>query len=438
MKNAREIALHILYDIEYNGAYSNIALKNTFLKNNDLSNLDKAFITRLVYGVVSMKLNLEYIISKNSKIRLKKISKHIMLILKMGIYQIKCMDKVPESAAVNESVKLAKRYGHGASSGFVNGVLRNILKTDIEYPKDKIERLSVELSYPIDLCKKWCDDFGYDFTKELLCIMNEEAMTTLRVNTLKTTKKELCDEFLELTPSEIYENAVLVSGIDVSNSKMYKKGYVYPQDISAMMASVVLNPKKNERVLDLCSAPGGKSTHMAELMENEGEIVSVDIHEHKMSLIENNSKRLGIDIIKTKCMDSTVFLKDFENSFDKVLADVPCTGLGIISKKPDIKWKADEMSEIIKVSEKILTNALRYVKIGGEILFSTCTLNREENELMLNKILKEHKNFEPVDITMDLPEVLRKDTAKSGYVTFYPNVDGIDGFFIAKLKRCSL
>lgn len=438
MKNAREIALHILYDIEYNGAYSNIALKNAFLKNNDLKNLDKAFITRLVYGVVSMKLNLEYIISKNSKIRLKKISKHIMLILKMGIYQIKYMDKVPESAAVNESVKLAKRYGHGASSGFVNGVLRGVLKTNVKYPEDKIERLAYELSYPLELCKKWCNDFGIEFTKDLLLAMNKESKTTLRVNRLKTIADDLCNEFPELKKSEVFENAVIVSGIDVASSKIYKKGYVYPQDISAMMASVVLNPKKNERVLDLCSAPGGKSTHMAELMGNDGEIISVDIHEHKIRLIENNAKRLGIDIIKTKCMDSTVFIEEFENKFDKILADVPCTGLGIISKKPDIKWKADEMSEIIKVSEKILTNALRYVKIGGEVLFSTCTLNREENELMLDKILKEHKNFEAVDITSDLPESLRKDTAKSGYVTFYPNIDGIDGFFIAKLKRCSL
>lgn len=436
MKNARESALHILYEIEYNGAYSNMALKNAFSADKEISTLDKAFITRLVYGVVSRKLTLEYIIAQNSKIKLKKISKYILLILKMGIYQIKFMDKVPESASVNESVKLAKRYGHGASAGFVNGLLRSVIKNEVQLPSDKIERLSVEYSYPAELLKKWVGYFGFDFTKDLICAMNEEAQTTLRVNALKTTADNLLENSQNLQKSDIYENAVTTSGIDLAASGIYKDGLVIAQDISAMMASVVLNPQSGEKVLDLCAAPGGKTTHIAELMENEGEVIACDVYEHKIKLIEENAKRMGIDIICGKLSDSTKYNKDFDSAFDKVLADVPCTGYGIIRRKPDIKWKNVENEDILRIAKEILTNAAKYVKIGGELVFSTCTVNRDENEDRLKEFLKENKCFEIVDFSCLLPDALKKDTAKDGYVTFYPNIDNIDGFFIAKLKRC--
>ncbi len=436
MKNARETALLILYEIEYNGAYSNIALKNALDAQRDMTNTDKAFITRLVYGVTSYRLNLEYIITQNSKIKLKKISKYIMLILKLGIYQLKYMDKVPRSAAVNESVKLAKRYGHTASAGFVNGVLHSVIKNKIIYPDDKTERLSKELSYPMYMCQKWCNDFGFEFTKDLLEAMDQEAETTLRVNRLKIQPEELVKTKEKLSISDIYEYAVSGRGFDIASSDIYKKGYVYPQDISAMAVSVVLAPKEGERVIDLCSAPGGKATHMAELMNNNGEIIACDIHEHKINLIENNAKRLGIDIIKTQQLDACKYIKKFDSAFDKVLVDVPCTGHGIIRKKPDIKWKKDSIEDIIKISREILTNAGKYVRIGGELVFSTCTINKEENEDRIFEFIESNKNFEMTDFYELLPEKLRHDTAKKGYVTFYPNIDKTDGFFIAKAKRC--
>lgn len=436
MKNAREKALQILYEIEYNGAYSNMALKKALNGEKDISDLDKAFITRIVYGVVSYKLNLEYIIENNSKIKLKKISKYIMLILKIGIYQLKYMDKVPRSAAVNESVKLAKRYGHAASAGFVNGVLRSVIKNKVVYPEDKIERLSKELSYPLQLCTKWCNDFGYEFTKDLLEAMNREAETTLRVNRLKTDPYELVKTNNKLLLSDIYEYAVITSGTDIVSDDIYKKGFVYPQDISAMAVSVVLNPGSGEKVLDLCSAPGGKATHIAELMNNRGTVIACDIHEHKMKLIENNAKRLGIEIIQTKQFDACKYNKEFDSAFDKVLVDVPCTGYGIIRKKPDIKWKNELIENITGISQEILTNAGKYVKIGGEMVFSTCTINKEENEDRIFEFIKNNKNFELTDFYEMLPEKLRHDTARKGYVTFYPNIDNIDGFFIAKAKRC--
>lgn len=436
MANAREIALLVLYEIEYNGAYSNMALKNCFLKNKDINAQDKSFITRLVYGVVSQKLKLEYIIAKNSKIRLKKISKYILLILKMGIYQIKYMDKIPESAAVNESVKLAKRYGHQSSAGFVNGVLRSVIRNDVKYPENNILSLAYEYSYPEELVKKWCDDFGVEFAKELMAAMNEAPELSLRVNTLKANANELVDKYTELLKSELYENALIAKGFDVGGSELYKSGQIIAQDISAMMASIVLAPKKGDKVLDICAAPGGKTTHIAELMENEGEILACDVHEHKIELIEKNAERMGIDIITTACIDCSRHNERLNMRFDKVLADVPCSGYGIIRRKPDIKWKSEENEELIKTAKKILTNAMQYVKVGGELVFSTCTVNREENELRLAEVLSENEGFEPVDITEYLPKALQHESAKKGYVTFYPNVDGIDGFFIAKIKRC--
>ncbi len=436
MANPREIAMHILYDIEFCDAYSNMALKNAFLKHNNLKPVDKAFITNLVYGITSRKLTIEQYIKQNSKIKLKKISKYILLILQLGIYQIKFMDKVPESAAVNESVKLAKRYGHGASAGFVNGVLHSVIKNDLNLPDDKFEKLSCLYSYPVELCKKWCNDFGDDFAIELMKSMNEETKLSLRVNTLKTTSDDLAGKNQGFVISEIYKDAVISEGFDVAGSEIYKKGLIYPQDISAMLASVVLAPKKGDSVLDLCSAPGGKTTHMAQLMENDGKICACDVYEHKIDIINKNAERLGIDIIEAKLIDSTKYVKEFDSCFDKVLADVPCSGWGIIRRKPDIKWKNDDNNELISISKEILTNAAKYVRIDGEIVFSTCTINKDENENRLFEFLKENENFEAVDITDLLPDKLRKDTAKNGYVTFYPNTDSIDGFFIAKIKRC--
>lgn len=436
MSNAREIAVHILYDTEYKDAYANLVLKETLSKHKDLSQKDKGFITRLVYGTVSRRLTLEYIIEQYSKIKLKKISKYILLILKLGIYQIIYMDKVPNSAAVNESVKLAKRYGHSSSAGFVNGLLHSVIRNGVKYPDDVIQRAAYEYSYPVTLVKKWCDDFGYDFAVELMQAMNEDPEISLRVNSLKASPDMILKKFSGFSPSPYYENALTASGFDISGSELYKNGMIIAQDISAMLASVVLNPKKGEKVLDLCAAPGGKTTHMAELMENEGEIIACDIHEHKTELIDKNAHRMGIDIIQTVCIDSSVYRSSLDSRFDKVLADVPCSGWGIIKRKPDIKWKNPDMEKLSALSEKILTNAMKYVKIGGELVFSTCTINREENEERLNKLLSENDNFVRADITDLLPEGLAHSTAADGYVTFYPNVDGIDGFFIAKIIRC--
>ena len=417
--NAREKALKTLYEIEYNGAYSNLALKNTL--KSDTQPQDKAFITTLVYGVLDKKITLDYIIQKRSKLKLKKISKYILIILRMGIYQLKFMDKIPESAAVNESVKLAKRYGHGASAGFVNGVLRNAAKTEIEYPTDKTEYLSVKYSFPKEICQKWINDFGYDFTEEMFKAFSEPSCLTLRPNTLKTTSDELLVKLSEKgVKAAIADGYITAEGFDIAHDELYKTGFYTVQDAAAMAASRVLAPNAGDTVIDMCAAPGGKTTHMAEIMQNKGKIYAFDVHEHKIDLIRKNAERLGITIIEAQIGDGQQYNKEFAETADKILCDVPCSGLGIIRRKPEIKYNREDTSELPEIQRAILDNAAKYLKPGGEIVYSTCTIEKEENEQVTGGFLRDNPDFE-------------KLTEK----TFYPHIDHTDGFYICKMKRNS-
>ena len=360
MINPRETALLTLYEIEYKDAYSNMALKNVLKK--DMTGLDKAFITQLTYGVVRWKLTLDYIISRYSKIKLKKLSKYVLLILRMGVYQIYFMDKVPESAAVNERVKLAKKYCN-KSAGFVNGILHSVIRgrEGLEFPKDRLEFLSVKYSFPKEIVKIFS---GLDFCEELLDALNSEPKTTIRINRLKGKALEI--EGAELLKAPLYEYAATVAGFDIAGSKEYNEGRFIAQDIAAMMAAEALSPKKGEVCIDLCAAPGGKTTHLAEIMGNSGEIFAFDIHPHKVELISKNSKRMGISIINAACHDACEIKEELVGKADKVLADVPCSGLGIIRRKPDIKWHKEDINELPLLQYRILENAAKYLKPGGE------------------------------------------------------------------------
>lgn len=415
--NARECAMKVICEIEYDGAYSNLALKKAL--ENDFSPQDRALITALVYGVTDKKITLDYIIGKYSKLKLKKISKYILTILRMGIYQLKFMDKIPESAAVNESVKLAKRYGHGASAGFVNGVLRNAAANSIEYPADKTESLSVIYSFPRELCEKWISDFGYEFTRDMLEAFSKPAKLTLRPNTLKTTAAELAAKLLQNgVNAETVEDYVVADGFGVAHDKLYTDGLYTVQDAAAMAASKILSPKAGETVIDMCAAPGGKTTHMAEIMQNKGKILAFDVHEHKIELIRKNAERLGIMTIDAKCGDGIVYNEEYKQTADKILCDVPCSGFGIIRRKPEIKYNRENAANLPEIQRKIIDNAANYLKIGGEMLYSTCTIERAENEGVTGGFLKDNPHFE-----------------KLYEKTFYPHIDNTDGFYICKMKR---
>ena len=416
---AREAALKALYEIEYNGAYSNMAVKNT-LKNSDMSERDKALFTALVYGVSDKKITLDYYISKFSKIKLKKISKYILIILRMGVFQLVFTDKIPQSAAVNESVKLAKRYGHGASAGFVNGVLRSVSKCgEIEYPKEKDEYLSVKYSFPLWLCRKWTEEFGFEFTEDMMHSFGESKPITLRANTLKTTNEELVKKLSDLgINAEIQDGAVVTGGFDIEKNTLYKEGYFTPQDTAAMKAAEILAPKPGDIVIDMCAAPGGKTTHIAEIMKNSGKILAFDIYNHKTELVKKNAERLGIDIIKTEVRNAAEFDRSLSGIADCILCDVPCSGLGIIGRKPDIKQNEDRSEELCKIQAKILENACIYLKEGGVIVYSTCTVEKAENEGITGAFLEKQGNFE-----------------KLYEKTFYPHTDGTDGFYICKMRK---
>ena len=337
---AREVALKALYSIEKSGAYTNAALKEA-LSTNKLSQQDKGLVTELIYGVVTNKSAIDYIIMQFSKIKIKKMSPWIISILRMGIYQIYYMDKIPHSAACNEAVKLAKKYSHGAGSGFVNGVLRSSVRAygEFKFPVsgDAAFDLSLEYSYPEWITQKLIAEYGEEKCRELYIENRKAHSTSIRVNSLKTTKADLIPllekEGLQCKEVDKLENALVVEGkLNVENSDAYKNGLYSLQNISSQKAVEALNPQKGQLVVDMCAAPGGKSCAIAEKMQNSGRVLSFDIFPHKVELIKKAAVRLGIDIIDAKVADGTQLCDDLVEKADLVLADVPCSGLGVIHK----------------------------------------------------------------------------------------------------------
>lgn len=442
---ARETALKILYDINENNAYSNISV-NKHLENDKLREIDRSFATELVYGTVKWMIEIDYIIDKFSSVKLKKLSPWIKNILRLGIYQLLHTDKIPVSAACNTSVDLAKRYGHQASSRFVNAVLRNVAKNadSIPYPdKNNInEYFSIKYSHPAWLVDKWIKLFGNKFTEELLKSNNVVPDFTIRTNTLKMTRDKLIEslnkEGIKAKAGKYLDEAIVLENpSSISRLETFRNGYFQVQDESSMLCAKVLGPKEGELVIDVCSAPGGKATHMAQLMNNKGTIIARDVHPHKLKLIENAVIRLGIDIIKTEVFDALNIDEKLVDKADKVLVDAPCSGLGIIRKKPDIKNSKtiSELTEIVSLQREILYKASQYVKIGGCLVYSTCTIQPEENIDIVNEFLEQNKGYKLIGFEKLLPEKLQIDTSKEGYIQLYPNTNQTDGFFISKIIR---
>ena len=394
MVNPRKLAANILIKIENDGAYSNLAL-NSFFKDCDISSQDKAFVTTLVYGVIERKITIDYVLRKFIKTTIKKIQDFTLANLRLAIYQILFLDKIPESAAVNEAVKLVKNSKESRNSGFVNAVLRNVLREDNLMPTgDRVEDLSIIYSCPVEVINSFINDYGIENAKSLLQESLKPAPITVRVNTLKCSVNDFVDKIGVETEVILPEGAVLFKkGISVSNCNLYNNGYYFVEDTASQTAVLVLSPQKGERMLDMCAAPGGKTFASAILMENVGEIISCDLYSHKVSLIENGAKRLGLDIISPLVCDATEYNPDL-GKFDCILCDVPCSGLGIIRRKPEIKYKNPaKFEDLPALQYTILTNAVKYLKKGGRILYSTCTLRKAENEKVIERFLKENNNF---------------------------------------------
>lgn len=427
----REIALKILYKIDKEDAYSNIELNEQIKQNRkNLTEKDIGLISEIVYGVTTWRLTLDEIIKKYSKIKIKKISPWILNILRMGIYQIIFLDKIPKSAAVNESVNLAKRYGHASSSNFVNAILRKIEKNDYEEffkIEDDIERISKTTSMPKWIVEELMKSNDEKEVEQICKNSNIKPKVTIRVNTLKINKQELIERLKEKnteckeTAEKLDDFLILEKIKNIENIDEFKKGYFTIQDISAGQTARILNPQPGELVLDACSAPGGKTTYMAELMKNKGKIEAWDIHEHRTKLVEKNAQRLGIDIIETKVKDASLYDESLKEKFDKILLDVPCLGIGVIKRKPDIKWqrKPEDIEKITEIQKKILNNCSKYLKNNGTIVYSTCSILKDENEEVVNEFLKENSEY------YIKPEETRN---------ILPNQEE-DGFFICKIYK---
>lgn len=440
----REEALRILHKVLRNSGYSNILLKNV---GGRFTPLDRAFMTELVYGTIKYRLRIDYIIGKFSKLKLEKMSPYILTILEMGIYQISFMDRVPESAAVNESVKLAKKYGNVQSAGFVNGVLRNYCRRAdaVSYPdrnKNPEKYFSVYYSYPEWLVKMIENDYGADFTEGFLRSGNEVPHVTVRVNRLKTSPSQLKDRLfgdgLATDDGPYLSDALtLKSSPGIENMDEWRQGLFTVQDVSSMLACRVLDPRPGELIMDLCSAPGTKSTYIGELMENSGTIISSDINAGKLRLINANASRLGIDIIHTLGHDAAKPFHEYQGRADRVLLDVPCSGLGIMRKKPEIRYNRNphDIERICAMQAAILKASAPLVRRGGVLVYSTCTVLRRENTDMIAKFLDTEEGFVPESIEEFVPEGLKKRSCADGYIEIYPHQDKIDGFFICRLRK---
>lgn len=431
MKSARQTAFEILNKIQRDNSYSNLALDHA-LDKADTDNKDKKFVSALVYGVTERRITLDYNLSLYLSQPIKKLKPEVLTALRLGAYQILFMDKIPVSAAVNESVKLAKKNGAAFASGLVNAVLRKIISNGLKTDGS----MSVNYSAPEWLCDMWCRSYGRENAEKLLEASFGAVDTVLRVNTEKIDADNLINLLAEEgfdceTGGNVENSAVVKSGGAVHKTEAYKNGLFHVQDAASQLCCKALGVQENETVIDICAAPGGKSFTLAENMKNTGRIISCDIYEHRLKLISDGAERLGLTNIETVRNDGNVFNPDFPLA-DKILCDVPCSGLGVIRKKPEIRFKkSEEVDKLQDLQYSIMCISSRYLKIGGVMVYSTCSLNPNENEKIVEKFLTEHDNFEGVRVLSDISRY----GVDTDYLTLMPHIHGCDGFFISAVRR---
>ena len=428
--NVRELILEVLLEITKNGEYSHIAIKNTLDKYQYLEKQERSFLTRVCEGTLENMILIDYVINQFSKVKVNKMKPVIRCILRSSVYELKFMDSVPVSATCNEAVKLAQKKGFHNLKGFVNGVLRNISRNleQISMPDEEREPekwLSVKYSIPEWLIEKWQKQYDKTQLEEMFQAFLEKSATSIRVNTEKTTKEELIKELeaeqITVMENEEVPNALYIDGYDfLSGITAFQEGMFYVQDVSSMLVSLWAEPKEGAQVIDVCAAPGGKSIHMAELLHGTGMVEARDLTEYKVSLIEENIERCGLTNIRAKQADARVLEEDSVGKADIVIADLPCSGLGVIGKKPDIKYKMSEAkcAELAALQREILHTVQNYVKSGGVFMYSTCTINPQENEENVQWFLKEHADFELERQQQILPKKGKND-----------------GFFLARMVR---
>ncbi|GFH40531.1 16S rRNA (cytosine(967)-C(5))-methyltransferase RsmB [Pseudolactococcus insecticola] len=433
--NPRRVALSVINDVLNNSAYANLAL-NEKIKSENLTELDKKLVTQLVYGTISKKITLDWY----TKPFVKKTKKWVKNLLAMTVYQMVYMDRIPTSAAVDEAVKIAKKQGDQRLSGFVNGVLRNFTRAELrsfDEISDSTEKLSVQYSMPIDLTKKFVKDFGFEKTVKILKSLEEPSRASLRVNLTKTDVQTELNKLLveyDVVKSDISDSGIIAESGHFADLLDFNDGLITMQDESSQLVAVAVDAAPDDRILDACAAPGGKTVHMAEYLTGSGHIEALDLYDHKLRLIRQNAERLGVaEKISLTKLDARQSFEQFgADRFDKILVDAPCSGIGLIRRKPDIKYRKEtsDFENLQKIQLEILENTCKTLANSGTIVYSTCTIFDEENFQVIEKFLANHPEFEQVALTHE-----KENIVKNGCLFITPDAYHTDGFFIAKLRK---
>lgn len=437
--NVRDAALSILLAIDKNQAYSNLLLSET-IKRHKIEAKDRALLTEITYGTLQYKMTLDYYLDPFIR---GSVDHWVRWLLRLSLYQIHYLTRIPPHAAVNEAVEIAKRRGHQGIASMVNGILRSILRQGVastDEIKDPIERLAIETSHPEWLVQRFVDNYGMEVATEMLQENNVPPVQTVRVNTTKVNVEEaitsLEAEGLTAKKSDMMPECLHVTNGQPARTKAFQEGLITIQDESSMIPANVLHPNPGMRVLDMCAAPGGKTTHLAEIMNNEGSILATDLHPHKLDLIDHNTDRLGINIVETAPIDGRK-APDFlqPESFDAILVDAPCSGLGVMRRKPDIKYtkREEDLENLQKIQLALLDAATKVLKIEGKLVYSTCTVDKKENEGTVNAFLTAHPEMEAIQLE-SLPTKLAKKQA-NGMLQVFPQDFGSDGFFVAAFRK---
>lgn len=437
--NVRDAALSILMAIEKNQAYSNLLLHQTIEKYN-IEQKDSGLLTEITYGTLQHKMTLDYYLEPFVK---GKLDDWVRQLLRLSLYQIHYLDRIPNHAAVNEAVEIAKKRSHKGTAGLVNGILRSVLRQGLRSTDkidDPIERLSIESSHPLWLIKRWVAQFGYEQTQTMAFENNTPPTQTIRVNLSRTSVDEVMDmledEGIVSHKSDVLPECLHIEKGQVAKTKAFQYGFVSIQDESSMIPTHALRVEPGHRVLDMCAAPGGKSMHIAEHLQGNGTLVSVDLHPHKVKLISEQATRLGFENIETRTMDSRKLTDEYEEeSFDRILVDAPCSGLGVIRRKPDIKYtkKEEDFASLQTIQLRLLDEASKLIKPDGLIVYSTCTIDETENNGTVQAFLANHP-----EMVLDELNVLPKayhHLITQGTIHIFPQDFNSDGFFVAAFKK---
>jgi len=449
-KSIRQIALDILLETDAQNENAQDILNRTIQRKN-LTEKDKAFLTDLVYGTIRWKGNLNYIVNQFiPPKKFKKLDPEILLTLYLGLYQIYYMDKVPDYAAVNESVEIAKKYGNLGAGGLVNAVLRRAIKVkDIKYPDlniKPVEHISAKYSHPEWIVRRWLNRFGIEQTINLCMVNNSRPPFFIRTNRLKVSRdqllKSLEKEGISASPSVNIPESIEIKQLSkpLDSLESYKQGWFQVQDESSMLIAHILDPQEGETIIDACSAPGGKSTHIAEFMGNKGQILSFDIDTHRLKLLKENCLRLGIDIIKIINDDVRNIGKYISGKVDRILVDAPCSGLGVLRRRVEAKWRRTQKQilEFSKLQYEILDSISKVIKHNGILVYCTCTIEPEENHQVIERFIENHSEFQLESVLPFLPEGIRqiKDiVSDEGFLQIYQHLHNMDGFFSVRMRK---